>query len=157
MYNSPKRTFRYDMAWHSSLLKLPTTLTFKKNEVQSCSRLSVPLHPGPIMRTGSEPLVDFCFREKRVALMNQQKLSDLEKWIKEVANASLSFTQIQMQQISMRYLRKYKLTKWQCVEGTAFFTETAFLSTQIIKLFVRISCSTRHWTGIASVSWYLWN
>lgn len=76
--------------------------------------------------------------------MNQQKLSDLEKWIKEVANASLSFTQIQMQQISMRYLRKYKLTKRQCVERTAFFTETAFLSTQIIKLFVTISCSTRH-------------
>ena len=144
------------MAWHSSLLKLPT-ITFKKNEVQSCSRLSVPLHPGPIMRTGSELLVDVCFREKKSHFDESTKTQWFEKWIKEVANASLSFTQIQMQQISMRYLRKYKLTKWQCVEGTAFFTETAFLSTQIIKLFVRISCSTRHWTGIASVSWYLWN
>ena len=95
--------------------------------------------------------------KKKSRFDESTKTQWFEKWIKEVANASLSFTQIQMQQISMRYLRKYKLTKWQCVEGTAFFTETAFLSTQIIKLFVRISCSTRHWTGIASVSWYLWN
>ena len=37
---------------HSSLLKLPTTLMVQKTEGQSCSRLSVPLHPGPIMVTG---------------------------------------------------------------------------------------------------------